>query len=784
MSKKLSNRAALAGGAAITFGLLVCTGAAQAQMVAADAVPETVVITGTLFNPDEAPAKASLETTEPQTIINRSYIEDFVPPQADYVTILAIVPSLTGGDSNGPGLSDGGAKNTLRGLGDGSFVMQYDGIPFGDTNGPSHHNISYFPASTIGSIVVDRGPGNAGNLGAATYGGTIKLFSQTLTDVPQLNASASYGSFGTWIAVLNGQSGDLDALGGTRVLVNLQDMQSNGALSGQNLITENAVLKIENQFAPGWTLTLFGDYGFLNEHLDDNNGLTPAQVQVYGKNFALQKTDPNLPTYQAYNYTTKATDIDYLRVNGDVTDGFKLDNTVYTYAYWNHTFTPNSQTQTLAQIQADTSADNGKTTTLSGMVFPNDLLAYDKENYYRVYGDVLRVSQDYAFNGVTGQIRAGLWWEAQATHRFKYYFDANLCATDNVDPFQTGGVAAAKACGAKKGSSPFDSLGYAKDDEYSDWTQYEPFLEVDIKPVENLTFTPGVKYIHWNRSVNAPVEQGNVCGVDNACPPFNSLGQNYRDSFITRDTLPFLTVNYRIENSWSVYAEYAKGVYVPDIGAFENSTALGTPPRPENTTNYQLGTVFYSDNFTFDADVYYIPITNNYVTLACSYDLQETCFVNNGSATYKGIEGEATYSFNNLVRGLSVFLNGSLMSSKAQGGLWEPNAPAYTLAGGILFKSENWKFGVIDKVVGQQYSDAANLKFYKLPAYNDLSATIGYAFGNYEVDVSADNLLGSRAAILITEATNGVAQTNPATSLDQYFFQSPMSVMVTLKAHY
>ena len=144
MSKKLSNRAALTGGAAITFGLLVCTGAAQAQMVAADVVPETVVITGTLFNPDEAPAKASLETTEPQTIINRSYIDDFVPPQAVELiaAILAIVPSLTGGDSNGPGLSDGGEKKTLRGLCEGSFDMHYDGLPFGDTNGPSHHNIS------------------------------------------------------------------------------------------------------------------------------------------------------------------------------------------------------------------------------------------------------------------------------------------------------------------------------------------------------------------------------------------------------------------------------------------------------------------------------------------------------------------------------------------------------------------------------------------------------------------------------------------------------------------
>ena len=75
-------------------------GAAFADDVGA---PETVVVTGTRFNTDAAPAKASLETTEPQTIINRSYIENFVPPGSDYVTILAIVPSLTGGDINGPG---------------------------------------------------------------------------------------------------------------------------------------------------------------------------------------------------------------------------------------------------------------------------------------------------------------------------------------------------------------------------------------------------------------------------------------------------------------------------------------------------------------------------------------------------------------------------------------------------------------------------------------------------------------------------------------------------------
>jgi iron complex outermembrane receptor protein len=344
-------------------------------------------------------------------------------------------------------------------------------------------------------------------------------------------------------------------------------------------------------------------------------------------------------------------------------------------------------------------------------------------------------------------------------------------------------------CGAVKGSSPNGALGYAKDDEYSDWTQYQPFLEVDLKPTEDLTITPGVKYVHWNHGVNAPVEQGNTCGIDLACSPNNALGQNYTASFITRDTLPFLQVNYKIESSWSVYAEYAKGIYVPDISSFEGTTNTGTFPQPENTTNYQVGTVYYADNFTFDADLYYIPISNNYVSLPCTYDLHETCFVNNGSATYEGVEGEGTYAFDNLfdvdLSGLSVFANGALMSSKAQGGLWEPNAPAYTLAGGLIYnqsKQGGWRFSLIDKLVGQQYSDVSNFKFYEMPAYNDLSVTIGYAFSRFDLSVSADNLLNSRATTLITEA-GSTPETNPATSNDQYFYQAPMSVMMAVRVH-
>jgi iron complex outermembrane receptor protein len=793
MKSSLLRRAALVALVAGTFGN---AGAAIAEQESDNSGNqfETIVVTGTRFNTDAAPAKASIDTTEPQTVINRSYIQNFVPATADYVTILAIVPGLTGGDSNGAGLSDGGAKNTLRGLPDGNFAMLYDGIPFGDTNGPTHHNISYFPASTIGSIVVDRGPGNAGNLAASTYGGTIKLFSETLNADPTASAALTYGSFQTQLAVLNGQTGDLEAFGTTtRALVNVQGLESNGALSLQDVRSYNLEGKIETKIGDDWTITGYSGYSYLKEHLSDNNGLTPSQVLTYGKNFSLQNTNPTLPTYYAYNYTTKATDIEYIREQGTIIDGFKIDNDSYTYAYWNHTMSPNSQTQTEAQILGNTSSDNTTVTLLNGGAkIPNQLLSYDKVNRYRVYGDILRLSEDYDLGWLSGQVREGAWLETQKTNRYKYFFDGNLCNADLINVWNVGGGAAASTCGAVSGKASNGYLGYAKDDEESTWTQYQPFIEVDIKPIEDLTITPGFKWVHWIHGVNAPIAQGSLCGVSLACPPFNKLGQNFQQSFITRTGLPFLTVNYKIDPSWSVYAEYAKGIYVPDISAFETSTPTIAFPAAEKTTNYQLGTVFYADNFTFDADVYYIKINNNYISQTCSYAQNETCFVNNGGALYKGIEGEGTYAFDNILgadlRGMSIFANGALMSSKATSGastgLWEPNAPKWTAAVGLLYKMEGWKFGLISKITGSQYSDTVNLPFYRLPSYSNVNLTVGYGFDNYEIDLNVDNILNSRATLGISEATKGVAATNPLTSTDTYIFQAPINAQLTLKAHF
>ena len=779
---------------AAAFALFAGAGlaSAQAQQMAANAQQavtaesageiETVVVTGTAFNPEAAPAKASLDTMEPQTIINKSYIEDSVAETGTYTSILAIAPSMTGTDLNGPGLSDNGVKNTLRGLPDGSFGINYDGIPFGDTNGPSHHSESYFPASIIGSVAVDRGPGNAGNFGPSTYGGSVNLFSEALTSNSSARVQATAGSFGTTLFNGNYQTGDFD-IGGlnNRLMLNYQDTNTAGYLTHNSSAAQNYTVKFQTEFAPGWTATLFGSYNGLFQQLEDNSGATAAQITTFGKDYALQINNPAAGTYAPYNHVHKKTDMDYLRLQGDIGWGLKIDNTFYTYAYVNKTLSTLDVLQTQADITKGITETNG--TIVGGVKFPNDIPGYTKQNAYRNWGNIFRVSKDFDFGWLTGQVRSGVWWESSTSQRARSDFDATKCfgSATGCNPWHDQTFADASNVAGTK-SAPFGG-GFFEYQEHTNWNQYQPFVELELHPLENLTITPGFKYVWWNHSVNAPLEQKRVpVGPANA-------------QFTTTRDLPFAMLNYKIQPSWSVYAQYAQGIYIPDISAFEQKTVATSFPKAQTTTNYQFGTVYYADQFTFDADVYYIGVDNNIVFQPCNQPpnnglASETCGVNTGTATYKGIEGEGTYAFDGELEGLSVFLNGSLNSSKT-GGKWVKQAPMWTSASGIFYKMGIWKLSLIDKVIGQQYSDAANSTFYKLGAFSNMDAKGSVTWENLEFGLGIFNLLNSRslASVGINDKTpiggSSVEDVgNRGSSMDQYYYQPSRSFQFTVKARF
>src|SRR6201999_2425128 len=104
----------------------------------------------------------------------------------------------------------------------------------------------------------------------------------------------------------------------------------------------------------------------------------------------------------------------YVGLDRDVA-GFSGDDTAYTYAYVNKTVTATDIQQTAADIAKGVTEGNG--TIVGGTKFANDVPGYTKKNAYRVWGNILRLSRDFDFGWLTGQLRTGLWWEDAATQR-------------------------------------------------------------------------------------------------------------------------------------------------------------------------------------------------------------------------------------------------------------------------------------------------------------------------------------------------------------------------------
>ncbi|HWF78014.1 MAG TPA: TonB-dependent receptor plug domain-containing protein, partial [Caulobacteraceae bacterium] len=175
-------------------------------------VSELVVTAAPATAPAVAPVLAPLQATEPTSIVTRSAIDQFVPQTGDFSQAILLTPSVAGISQNGPGFYE--AKSTLRGFKDGQYNVTYDGIPFGDTNDFTHHSTSFFPASNIGAVTVERGPGMASQLGEATFGGSVNMFSPEVSDFRGASAQLTYGSWNTAQSILKGNTGDLSWLGG------------------------------------------------------------------------------------------------------------------------------------------------------------------------------------------------------------------------------------------------------------------------------------------------------------------------------------------------------------------------------------------------------------------------------------------------------------------------------------------------------------------------------------------------------------------------------------------
>jgi iron complex outermembrane receptor protein len=695
------------------LGALVATGACSGA--AADSASDTIVrmqevnVNSTANSAlTQAPAEARLDEMQPQSSISLPVIANSLAPSADYSMIANLAPSVTGVQSNGPGLGD--AKNVLRGFVDGQYNMTFDGIPFGDSNSFTHHSTNYFPAKIIGRVVVDRGPGTPSTIGQATFGGTIALFSKDPRSDEVIVPSFSYGSYNTAVANLEVNTGEMARLGGASLLASYNYMTTDGFRSGSLGRRSTLFVKYLQPLGKTTTLTFLTTYN--NDWFGVSNPVTQAQIDQYGRNYGLSN-DPTRTDYTRYSHRSVEADMDYIGIASRFDGGWALNDKAYSYYYANRNH--------LGPIKYGT--------TFS----PTQIQGIYQLTKYRAFGDTFDLSREDRM----GKLKVGFWYEYQRNPRYEYKVaytaDANFIDYNPASP-----VIAAQTIYP---ATDYNMVNFMK--------TLQPFVEYEWHATSDLSVIGGVRYAYFERDLEAPVNQ------TSRLPAFVARKDH--------NTMPSLQANYRLASDWSVYGQISKGFLAPNLQLLYVPDPTKNAISPQETVNYQAGTVYKTDRLNADFDVYLIDYKNFPLSFTDPVTKQPYYTMASG-ARYSGVEAEATYE---LTGGLSLYANGSLNRAYfKRSHLQVQQVPQATALLGFVYNRGAWFGSLLDKYSG-------NAPIYDATGFNpDVATTlvgrtatggywmadaaIGYAhatnhFGairNYRIKLQVDNVLNRQVQVI------------------------------------
>jgi iron complex outermembrane receptor protein len=597
-----------------------------------------------------APSGNTLDATSAKTEISNEYIRNFISPIADFAEVVEMAPGAFSINPNGVGLGQG--KSFFRGFADPKYSMSFDGIPFEDTNDGSHHSWSFFPGEWLGATDFDRSPGTASTLGPDNFGGSINLLSRDLQASPDIRLSASYGSFNTRLLDLQLDSGQF---GGkeqkSSLFIDLHQLLSDGYETYNYQKQIGGSLKYQYKLSDKTTLTAFT--GILDVwNNTPNNPPLRNQIQQFGDNY-LNSNDPTSPFFFGYNFYHIQTDFEYIGLHTDLGGGWKFDNKVYSYRYWNKQNYNNSATSIVGAV------------------------GVDKLNGYRHNGEIATLSQESHF----GILRVGAWYEWAYTDR--YQTPATLTWVDNILP---------------------------NFHEHFITQTFHPFAEYEWRATSRLSINIGVKDAHYNMALDQYADNGGkvgclggklVGGKAGVCvggPAFVHHVADYGT------WLPAASARYRLLRNWSVYGQFAEGSQIPPSSVFDVTGAVvETVPKPTLSKTYQGGSVVKFNRWTLDVDAYYIHFQNSYAEVNDPADFGAAIYYPSGPSNSKGIEAESNVV---IARGVSVYLNGTFgKATYGQTGLWVANTPKDTETVGITWQQKNWDVGFFNKRVGSMYND-------------------------------------------------------------------------------
>ncbi len=512
---------------------------------------QTVTVEGTVSVAAElAPSQSTLEARSAKSEISPEYIQNFASPVADYTELLNNAPGTFSVNPNGVGLGD--SKTYFRGFADGQYTMLVDGIPFNDTNSPTHHSWAFFPSQFIAGIDFDRSPGSAATIGPTNFGGSINLLSRSVPYTMGIRATVSYGSFNTRMLALDFDSGQF---GGTSkkssFVINLHQMLSDGYQTYNYQKRVAGFLKYQYRLNDRTTFTVFAGLVDLWTNTPNTKGPTRAQVAQFGDDYLLSG-DPSRADYYGYNFYHVQTDFEYFGIHSDLGHGWKLDNKMYTYRYWNK------------------QNYNGTTITATSGI--------DKLNGYRKVGDVLAVSHE----STRGILRTGLWYEWAYTDRYQIPTDPRTWVDAPLSNFHENYIT----------------------------TSLQPFVEYEYRVTRELSLTAGVKLANYNMNFTQFADNGKTVGSLNGAPSVMH-DATFRSWMPSLDARYRLKSNWSVYAQFATGS-----VIPPTNVFDTKGALVAVLPKPTTTKTYQIGSVVKFNRVTLDVDGYYSHFQNPYSSTA------------------------------------------------------------------------------------------------------------------------------------------------------------------------
>ncbi len=693
-----------------------------------------------------APLDARLDARSARTEISDHYIENFTSPIADYSEVIALSPGTFSVNSNGVGLGD--SKNYFRGFADGQYDITFDGIPFEDTNSPTHHSWAFFPSQFIGGVDFDRSPGGASTIGPTPFGGSINLLSEPARSQQDMRFGVSYGSYNTILYDGNYTTGDFGPSRKMNLWVDVHHLSSDGFQTFNRQRRTAGALKYQYKISDGTTLTGFSSVLNLDTNTPNFSGPLRSEVASNGYNYLLNN-NPGSSEYYRYNFYHVPTDFEYVGLKRELGHGWYLDTKPYTYSYNNHQNYANTQASTItAACDTEAAVKAGAANTATTAY----ACGTDKLNSYRKYGEITSLSQV----SHVGIFRAGLWYEWAATNRFQIPQNPRNLADSVLPNFH---------------------------EQF--WTNsYQPFAEYEWHPTQKLTVVGGFKYARYTQDLKQYADNGKTIGnID----PVTKVPFAFRRAYGEYNSyLPSGDANYRIRQNWSVYGQIATGSVIPPSNVFDQAGTVSTLPKPTGAFTLQTGTVVKLKRVSLTGDYYHIHFGNTYTAIADPNIQSGTQFFSSGDTVTQGFEGETNLAFTNH---LSLYLNGTVGTAKfvsqtistpsavagqpavaavnAAYKQWVGNTPANTQGYGLSYQNNRFDAGIFNKRIGPYWN--AQGKFQQVTPIDPFQITNlffnyslrgGHLLDGSKLRLSFNNLFNTRS-ITSVSALNKTATFTP-----------------------